>query len=46
MNVKEECLYCKKETEVDVDTHIDYRDYYVEGAGQLCRDCWEEIYSD
>ena len=20
------------------------RDYYMEGAGQLCRECWQELY--
>jgi len=44
MNEKEKCVSCEKETEVDVNTHIDHRDYYVEGAGQLCKDCWVEIY--
>ena len=46
MNEKEKCVSCEKETEVDVSTHIDHRDYYVEGAGQLCKDCWLEIYFD
>jgi len=46
MDKKEKCVSCDKETKVDVNTHIDYRYYYVEGSGQLCRDCWEEIYSD
>lgn len=46
MNEKEKCVSCEKETEVDVNTHTDYRNYYVEGAGQLCKDCWVDIYSD
>jgi hypothetical protein len=24
--------------------HIDFRDYYVEGCGQLCRDCYNSVY--
>lgn len=37
---KEKCISCEKETPYDFDTHIDYRSYYVEGAGQLCRNCF------
>jgi recombinational DNA repair protein (RecF pathway) len=41
---KDKCVLCGKETEYDKNTHIDFRDYYVEGAGQLCEECWERIY--
>ena len=41
---KEKCISCSDETEVDVNTHIDIRDYYVEGAGQLCKPCFNKIY--
>ena len=33
------CILCGKETTVDVNTHIDFRTGYVEGAGQLCIEC-------
>ena len=33
------CIICGKETAVDVNTHVDFRDGYVEGAGQLCIEC-------
>lgn len=46
MNEKEKCVSCEKETEEDVNTPIHYRDYYIEGAGQLCKDCWVELYFD
>jgi len=37
---KECCVVCDKETEYTKDTHIDQRKYYVEGAGQLCKECY------
>lgn len=36
------CIICGKETNVDVNTHIDYRYGYVEGAGQCCKECYEK----
>lgn len=40
----ERCAMCGKVTDVSADTPIEMRSCYVEGAGQLCRDCWAEIY--
>jgi hypothetical protein len=37
---KETCIICGKETTVDVSTHIDFRIGYIEGAGQLCTECY------
>lgn len=34
------CILCGKETTVDVNTHIDFRVGYIEGAGQLCTECY------
>ena len=42
--MNESCVNCHTETDVDVATHVDLRYYYVEGSGQLCRQCWEEVY--
>ncbi len=39
---KENCIICGKETTVDVTTHIDFRVGYVEGAGQLCTECYRK----
>lgn len=36
----ENCILCGKETTVDVNTHIDFRTGYIEGAGQLCMECY------
>jgi hypothetical protein len=43
---KEKCISCSKDTPVDKSTHIDYRRFYVEGAGQLCEECWNDIYDN
>ena len=42
--MKDKFVNCKRETLYDKETHIDFRLGYVEGAGQLCLDCWEVIY--
>jgi hypothetical protein len=44
VKMKDKCINCKCETLYDKETHIDFRLGYVEGAGQLCLDCWEVIY--
>ncbi|MEX0920370.1 MAG: hypothetical protein WDZ69_02190 [Candidatus Pacearchaeota archaeon] len=40
----EVCVSCGEGTSVNKITHIRDRDYYVEGAGQLHKECYEEIY--
>lgn len=42
---KEKCVSCGGETPHYFHEHIDYRYYYVEGAGQLCKNCYESIYN-
>ena len=34
------CILCGNETHVDINTHIDFRTGYIEGAGQLCTSCY------
>lgn len=36
----ETCVSCQKITNVPKMLHIDFRNHYVEGAGQLCFDCY------
>jgi len=36
----ETCVVCDKQTNVPVDLHVDYRNYYIDGAGQLCEECF------
>ena len=38
--IYEECILCGVETTTLKTTHIDFRTGYIEGAGQLCRDCY------
>jgi len=39
----EKCVTCGIDTEVPVTRHIQLREHYVEGAGQLCAQCWDNI---
>ena len=38
------CVVCHRLTDIRVDTPIEKRMHYFEGAGQLCDSCWEQIY--
>ena len=40
----ERCIMCGKLTNVRKDTHIDFRDHYVLGSGQMCYSCYSEYY--
>jgi hypothetical protein len=40
----EKCISCGKDTGISVNTHVDFRKGYVEGAGQLCSECFKETY--
>jgi hypothetical protein len=39
-SIYETCIMCSKETTILKTTHIDFRYGYVDGAGQLCRECY------
>ena len=39
----EKCVLCRKVVSIDKNTHIDLRDNYIEGIGQLCRDCYHKV---
>ena len=45
MNKKDKCVSCGLETRYDEFDHIDIRNFYIEGAGQLCCDCYDRIYN-
>ena len=48
-SLKEEydaCVRCGNLTEYLKETPIDLRKYYVEGAGQTCKDCHKSVYGD
>ena len=40
----DKCVSCGELTMYPVETSIQERMYYVEGAGQLCEKCYKEIY--
>jgi len=41
----EECIICHCKTNIPVRMYIEEREYYVEGAGQLCPKCFKELFS-
>jgi len=43
--VHEVCVSCNKVTEELIVEPVQNRKYYVEGAGQLCKDCYSKIYN-
>jgi len=42
--MKEKCVVCKEKTKYNKEDHIDFRIGYIEGSGQLCLTCYDEIY--
>jgi hypothetical protein len=40
LEIYETCVMCGEETTTLKTTHVDFRYGYVEGAGQLCRQCY------
>ena len=40
----EKCVICGSETPYRVSTPINQREFYVEGAGQVCQKCYYECY--
>jgi hypothetical protein len=40
------CVCCGKDANVSKFTHVDLRDNYVDGAGQLCEECFVRIYKN
>ena len=43
---RELCILCKTETPYHFSTDIEYRSHFVEGAGQLCKQCWDKTYEN
>ena len=38
---KDKCILCGKDSPYEMDVNIDYRHGYIEGAGQLCTNCYQ-----
>lgn len=45
-NKFESCVLCGQITDVPVARDIQQRECYVEGAGQLCHDCYKKVYRE
>jgi hypothetical protein len=37
------CVLCGEDTGIPKETYIDFREFYVEGCGQLCHKCGEGL---
>lgn len=44
--IKDKCVVCGRETSYYKDERVENRECYVEGGGQLCPDCWNDIYNE
>ncbi len=44
-NNPETCVLCQGPTPYKKNTHVDQRQHYVEGCGQLCKKCFIETYN-
>mgnify|MGYP006988904484 CR=1 FL=1 len=42
--MNEICVRCGRETEYDIHTPLTRRLYYIEGSGQLCEQCFSQLY--
>lgn len=42
---KEQCVLCGRLTETAKEQPVYKREHYIEGAGQLCRKCYQELYA-
>jgi hypothetical protein len=40
----EKCVNCGLNTGYSINDHVDSRKTYVDGAGQLCSECFIEVY--
>ena len=41
---KDKCVVCGAETKYGPNIPISEREFYVEGAGQLCQKCYYDLY--
>ncbi|WP_018131664.1 hypothetical protein [Effusibacillus pohliae] len=41
--MREPCVLCQQLTEIEKDTPSYMREHFIDGAGQLCEHCYEEI---
>ena len=41
----DKCVVCDCVTHEPKQRHIDYRNFYIEGVGQLCNECFTKTYN-
>lgn len=41
----ERCACCHRRVDIPEDMDIEFRPFYIEGAGQLCYDCYHTLYA-
>lgn len=41
--IKELCVLCGEKTKIPYNQSIEYRNFYIDGAGQLCEKCGKKI---
>lgn len=41
---KDRCVLCKCVTKYSIDTPVQCRTCYIQGAGQLCKECYKKVY--
>ena len=44
--MQDKCVRCGAVSQYSTSTPTSIRFFYVEGAGQLCKECWQRIYGD
>ena len=42
--IKDKCVMCDEDTLYNKHDHVDFRVGYIEGCGQLCLECYDNIY--
>lgn len=42
----DECVICGEITNTPSNMPVDYRPHYIEGAGQLCAECYDKLYKN
>jgi Zn ribbon nucleic-acid-binding protein len=40
----EKCVSCGIDTKISVSLNVEVRSFYVDGAGQLCPDCYKKTF--
>jgi hypothetical protein len=44
--MNDKCVSCGSETDFNTKIDVNYRFYYVDGGGQICKKCYNRIFND